>query len=91
MFKALIQPHRVQTMVNGRKCQLMAGVSVAAALMEIGLLQTGCSLRRNRPKAPYCMMGVCFECELTIDGKSGTRACMTRVRDGMEIETGGGQ
>lgn len=91
MFKALTRPHRVRAQVNGDERQLMAGVSVAAALMDIGQLKTGCSLRRSRPKAPYCMMGVCFECELIIDGKPGKRACMTKVQAGMKIETGSGQ
>jgi predicted molibdopterin-dependent oxidoreductase YjgC len=30
-------------------------------------------------------MGVCFECLMVIDGVPNTRACMTWVRDGMEI------
>ncbi|MCT7655478.1 (2Fe-2S)-binding protein [Oceanimonas sp. NS1] len=52
------------------------------------MLTIGCSLRRGQPRAPYCMMGVCFGCELTIDDKPGVRACMTRVRPGMRIDTG---
>ena len=33
------------------------------------------------------MMGVCFECLVAIDGVGSRQACLTRVRDGMAIET----
>ena len=48
-------------------------------------------LRRNpvtgEPRGAFCGMGVCFECELTIDGRPGTRACMALVTAGLRIET----
>jgi NADH dehydrogenase/NADH:ubiquinone oxidoreductase subunit G len=34
-------------------------------------------------------MGVCFDCLVTIDGVENVRACMTPVKEGMVIETGG--
>jgi D-hydroxyproline dehydrogenase subunit gamma len=37
------------------------------------------------PRAPYCMMGVCFECLVEVDGKPSRQACLTTVRDGMVI------
>jgi D-hydroxyproline dehydrogenase subunit gamma len=37
------------------------------------------------PRAPYCMMGVCFECLMEIDGIANRQACMVRVRPGMRI------
>ena len=39
------------------------------------------------PRGPYCGMGVCFDCELDIDGVAATQACMVDVRDGMTIRT----
>jgi sarcosine oxidase subunit alpha len=32
-------------------------------------------------------MGVCFDCLVTIDGQGSRQACLTRVRDGMRIDT----
>jgi sarcosine oxidase subunit alpha len=32
-------------------------------------------------------MGVCFECLVTIDGVGSRQACLTRVHEGMEVET----
>ena len=36
------------------------------------------------PRAPYCMMGACFECVVNIDGQQ-VQACMVPVRDGMRV------
>ena len=41
--------------------------------------------RGGAPRGLYCGMGVCFECLVIVDGVPNTRACMTWVRDGMEI------
>ena len=30
-------------------------------------------------------MGVCFDCLAVVDGVPNTRACMTWVRDGMDV------
>jgi len=37
------------------------------------------------PRAPLCMMGVCFECLVEIDGQSNQQGCLIRVREGMRI------
>jgi hypothetical protein len=33
------------------------------------------------------MMGVCFECLVTIDDHANRQGCMVRVRAGMRVET----
>jgi NADH dehydrogenase/NADH:ubiquinone oxidoreductase subunit G len=33
------------------------------------------------------MMGVCFECLVTIDDVGNRQACLIPVRDGMRVET----
>jgi D-hydroxyproline dehydrogenase subunit gamma len=38
-------------------------------------------------RAPYCMMGVCFECLVTIDGVGNRQACLIPARAGMRVET----
>ena len=37
-------------------------------------------------RAPYCMMGICFECLLEIDGLQNVQGCMTQVKEGMQIQ-----
>jgi aerobic-type carbon monoxide dehydrogenase small subunit (CoxS/CutS family) len=70
--------------VDDRAVRAHIGETVAAALVADGAP----ALRRTRGGAPrglYCGMGVCFECLVVVDGVPNTRACMTWVRDGMEI------
>jgi predicted molibdopterin-dependent oxidoreductase YjgC len=37
------------------------------------------------PRAPYCMMGVCFDCLMEIDGVPNRQACLVPVAEGMRI------
>ena len=50
-----------------------------------GVEWTGARRASGVPRAPWCMMGVCFECLVEIDGAAGRQACMIEVRDGMRI------
>jgi predicted molibdopterin-dependent oxidoreductase YjgC len=33
------------------------------------------------------MMGACFECVAIVDGRRGTRTCMTPAREGLRVDT----
>ncbi|MBL4719675.1 MAG: (2Fe-2S)-binding protein [Alphaproteobacteria bacterium] len=59
--------------------------SVAAAVLLVDPGYTRRTPVNNAPRAPYCMMGVCFECLMEIDGVENQQACMILVRDGMQI------
>lgn len=65
-------------------------LTVAAALLSHGISTLRTSVVGDRPRAPYCLMGVCFECLVTIDGIQNRQACMTVVRDGMAISSQSG-
>ncbi len=70
--------------VDGAPRHAYLGETVAAALIADGEI----AIRRTRggfARGVYCGMGVCFECLVVVDGVPNTRACMTWVRDGMEI------
>ena len=62
-----------------------AGLSVAAALLLKGAGPFRTTPVSQSPRAPYCMMGVCFECLVEVDGKPSRQACLTTVCDGMVI------
>ena len=40
----------------------------------------------GRARGPFCMMGVCFDCLVEIDGLANCQACMTEVQAGMRIK-----
>lgn len=63
-----------------------AGISVAAAVL--GSAHPGHTMTHpvdGSARAPYCLMGVCFECLMEIDGVPNIQACLTPVREGMVI------
>jgi predicted molibdopterin-dependent oxidoreductase YjgC len=84
---AAADPAEVEILVDGRPVRALAGQSVAGALHQAGV-----DLLRRNPvtgelRGAFCGMGVCFECELTIDGVPGSRACMAHVSAGLRIDT----
>jgi D-hydroxyproline dehydrogenase subunit gamma len=89
MFQRLNRPESgtVRLSVDGKAITALPGDSVAAALLAAGILACRTTPVSDAPRAPYCMVGVCFECLVTIDGVGSRQACLARVRDGMRIET----
>lgn len=88
MFKPLqVDPARrsVTLTVEGQSIRARAGDSIALALMDAGLSQTRTTPVSNSPRAPLCLMGVCFECLVEVDGKPNVQACMVEVRNGMKV------
>ena len=73
--------------VDGRSVTARADDTVAAALFSAGLVQCRTTPVSGAPRAPYCMMGVCFDCLVTIDGVGNRQGCLVRVREGMSVET----
>ena len=73
--------------IDGQKVEARIGDSVAAVLAVHGPAITRRSAVSGAPRAPYCMMGVCFECLVVIDGVGNRQGCLIPVADGMAIET----
>ncbi len=72
---------------DGELLTATRGISVAAALLENSKLTFRHTPVSGAPRAPYCMMGVCFECLLEIDGEQNRQSCMTRVAEGMHVSS----
>ncbi len=77
----------VSVTIDGRPFLARAGDSVAAALLEAGVVANRVSSVSMSPRGSYCLMGVCFECLITIDAIGNRQGCLIEVRDGMRIET----
>ena len=73
--------------VDGVSVSARAGDTVAAALLAGGIWAFRTAGVSGTVRAPYCMMGVCFDCLVAIDGVGSRQACLVQVRDGMRIET----
>jgi NADH dehydrogenase/NADH:ubiquinone oxidoreductase subunit G len=72
--------------VDGKPVMVPAGASVAAALLLAGAVPSRTSAVSHAPRAPYCMMGVCFECLVAVDGIPDRQACMITAAEGMRVE-----
>jgi D-hydroxyproline dehydrogenase subunit gamma len=87
MFRRAISSRaRIDVKLDGRTVSVEADDSVAAALFALGGDACRTTPVTGSPRGPYCMMGVCFDCLVTIDGKPNQQACMISVRPGMCIE-----
>lgn len=71
---------------DGREIEAREGDTVAAALIAAGIGSIRESVVSGAPRAPYCMMGVCFECLVEIDGIENRQACMIAAADGMKVD-----
>jgi predicted molibdopterin-dependent oxidoreductase YjgC len=90
MFRHVLDDHSAATVtidVDGKTITALAEDSVAAALLAADHIVFRTTPVSGAPRAPYCMMGVCFECLVTIDGVGSRQACMEKVREGMRVET----
>ena len=70
---------------EGREVTARAGETVAAALLAAGLRGFRAAAVSGRPRAPWCMMGVCFECLVEVDGGATRQSCLVTVRAGMRV------
>lgn len=88
MFQRLpdVAGETVTISVDGAPVRAASGDTVAAALFAAGFDHCRTTPVSGAPRAPYCMMGVCFDCLVTIDGVGNRQGCLVRVREGMKVE-----
>lgn len=79
--------HTLRVMIEGTPLEVPVGISIAAALA-----MSGCPVTRRsvsgQPRTPFCGMGVCQECRVTVNGRR-VLACQTLCQPGMHIERSG--
>src|SRR5690349_22831026 len=69
---------------DGMTIEALEGETIAAALSAAGIV----AYRRTPSGAPrglHCGMGACFDCVVSVDGRIGQRACLTKAADGMVV------
>ncbi len=74
----------VQFRYDGEAVTAPAGISLAAALLTLSGAYTR-QTANGSTRTAFCMMGVCFDCLVEVDGIPNTQACMTPVRSGMVV------
>lgn len=75
----------VSITIDGEAVEATAGTTLGAVLHARGpAIRTSLT---GTARGLFCGMGVCFECQVTVDGRVA-RACLLPVTEGMAVETG---
>ena len=84
MFKRLpeAEGRPVSFTIDGAAAVGREGESIAAALLCNGRAVCRSSAVSGAPRGPYCMMGVCFDCLVEMDGVPNRQACLVPVVEG---------
>lgn len=77
----------VRLEVDGQPVEAPEGASVAAALLLAGHAAFGPHPVTGEAEGPWCLIGVCFGCLVTIDGVRDSQACLVPARAGMVVRT----
>jgi len=75
----------IELFINKQVIQVAEGTTVAAALYKANQGFSRVSVAGEK-RTPFCGMGVCQECRVTIDGLRKL-ACQTLCQTGMQVET----
>ena len=68
--------------VDGQAASAYPGETLATVLIAAGYRRFRRTLLSSAPRGPYCGMGVCFDCLLTVNGRPNVRACLTLAQPG---------
>lgn len=87
MFKRVINDAIADVVFDfeGAKITARSGESVAAALLADGVLSFRQTPVKDFARGPFCMMGVCFDCLMVIDGQPNRQACQVVATSGMKV------
>jgi predicted molibdopterin-dependent oxidoreductase YjgC len=88
VFRRIFEPGETLSFsFDGRVLHAAPGDSVAAALLLAGVDRFRTSVVGGEPRGPHCLMGVCFDCLVTIDGVPNRQSCQVDVAEGMVVES----
>ena len=71
--------------IEGKEIAAFQGDTVAAAMLAAGFVSTRTTPVSEQRRAPYCMMGICFDCLVEINSIPNQRACQVLVQEGMRV------
>jgi len=80
------QAKTVTVIFEGRELSVRKGLTIAAALLEAGITHFRNAPVSGAARAPFCMMGACFDCLLIVDGLPNQQSCLIEIREGMRLE-----
>jgi predicted molibdopterin-dependent oxidoreductase YjgC len=86
MKNAIPASQTVTLTIEGVEIAASQGDTVAAAMLVAGFTHNRITPAKEIRRGPYCLMGICFDCLVEIDGVPNQRACQILVREGMQVK-----
>lgn len=77
----------VEFAFDGAPMRAQQGQTIAAALIEHGVVAWRHTRVDDQPRGILCGIGVCFDCLITVNGEPNVRACMARVESGDDLRS----
>ena len=78
---------RMRIFVDGKGIEAFEGESIAAAMYAAGMRVHRTTPKNSEPRGIFCNIGRCTDCVMKVDGQPNVRTCVTRVKDGMFVES----
>ena len=78
---------KIRFFFNGQEVEGYASETIAAALHAAGIKELSKSPELHRPRGLFCAIGNCSSCLMVVDGEPNIRVCVTRLRQGIRVET----
>lgn len=75
----------VRFTLDGAPMTADEGQTIAAALINHGVMSWRVTRFADRPRGILCGIGVCYDCLITLNGEPNVRACVTRVEPGDDV------
>lgn len=75
----------IEITIDGNKVVAQDGEPLAAVFLRLDDIHTRTSYPSVEQRAPYCMMGVCFECVVNVEDIGTIRSCQQTVHAGMTV------
>ena len=88
MFRQITDPNEptFHVYIDGVEALAYPGDTVAAVLLRTEPYVARHTPVKETPRAPFCLMGVCFDCLATVDGETSVQTCMVEAQPGMRID-----
>lgn len=71
---------------NGKEMFGYLGDTIAAALVDNGIMEFSKSVIHERPRGFYCAIGNCGSCNMTVNGVENVKTCLTLLEENMVVE-----
>jgi predicted molibdopterin-dependent oxidoreductase YjgC len=80
-------PDGFEITFDGEPIRVSPGQTVAAALVQAGIVSWRITRGRGEPRGLFCGIGVCFDCLVTVNGLQSVRACLAVAEPGDVVTT----